>query len=131
MEPLVHYLQSPDPDVHCSTARALYELSRYPENCIAMHRAGAVQYLLDMVGSKVYLSLHHLQWLTVYASMMCTQKIVYIIFLTPECIRVFQHYHCQTKMLHSHIISTVWFLFVECKVDIFYQNTPLDCGCHN
>ncbi|VDL98605.1 unnamed protein product [Schistocephalus solidus] len=53
VRPLVSYLKSTDPEVHCSTAKALYQLSRQPENCMEMHAAGAVDYLLEMVGSKV------------------------------------------------------------------------------
>jgi len=34
---------SRDPDVHRATARALHELSRNPDNCITMHRAGAIR----------------------------------------------------------------------------------------
>lgn len=56
VEPLVMYLQSHDPAVHCSTAKALFQLSRQPENCVTMHNAGAVKYLLEMVGSQVCVS---------------------------------------------------------------------------
>lgn len=41
--PLVKYLRSQDENVHRSTARALYQLSKNPENCITMHEAGVVQ----------------------------------------------------------------------------------------
>ena len=44
--PLVGYLHSKNPDVQRSTARALYELSFDPDNCITMHNAGAVALLL-------------------------------------------------------------------------------------
>lgn len=50
--PVVGYLDSKELDVHRSTARALYQLSRDPKNCITMHESGAVQRLLKMVGSK-------------------------------------------------------------------------------
>lgn len=43
--PLVKYLRSQDENVHRSTARALYQLSKNPENCITMHEAGVVQVL--------------------------------------------------------------------------------------
>ncbi|KAL3855757.1 hypothetical protein ACJMK2_014960 [Sinanodonta woodiana] len=49
--PLVHYLKKNDEMVHRSTARALFQLSKDPENCITMHEAGAVQPLMKMVGS--------------------------------------------------------------------------------
>ncbi|CAL8085896.1 unnamed protein product [Calicophoron daubneyi] len=49
--PLVSYLKSTDVNVHRSTARALFQLSRDPNNCVAMHEAGAVKMLLEMVGS--------------------------------------------------------------------------------
>ena len=41
--PLVSYLSSSDPDVHRSTAQALHQLSKNPDNCITMHEAGVVQ----------------------------------------------------------------------------------------
>ena len=41
--PLVYYLRSSDPDVHRSTAQALYQLSKDPKNCITMHEHGVVQ----------------------------------------------------------------------------------------
>jgi hypothetical protein len=41
--PLVRYLKSPKLDVHRATARALYQLSRDPNNCIAMHNSGVVK----------------------------------------------------------------------------------------
>lgn len=49
--PLVSYLKVKDPKVHRSTARALHELSRHPDNCIAMHDCGVVRHLLGLVGS--------------------------------------------------------------------------------
>ena len=42
VEPLVDYLASTDPLVHRSTARALHQLSRDPDNCISMHSSGVV-----------------------------------------------------------------------------------------
>lgn len=41
--PLVRYLKSPSQDVHRATARALYQLSRDPDNCISMHNSGVVK----------------------------------------------------------------------------------------
>jgi hypothetical protein len=41
--PLVKYLKSPNIEVHASTAKALHQLSKYPENCITMHHAGVVR----------------------------------------------------------------------------------------
>ena len=41
--PLVHYLKSPDENVHCATAEGLYQLSRDPNNCITMHESGVVK----------------------------------------------------------------------------------------
>lgn len=36
-------MKSTDEDVHRSTARALFQLSKNPENCITMHEAGVVK----------------------------------------------------------------------------------------
>ena len=50
--PLVKYLRSSDVVVHRSTARALYQLSKDPDNCITMHESGVVKVttlLLKMV----------------------------------------------------------------------------------
>ena len=41
--PLVRYLKSQDLAVHRSTARALHQLSKDPDNCITMHEAGVVK----------------------------------------------------------------------------------------
>ena len=41
--PLVRYLKSKSVDVHRSTAKALHQLSRDPDNCIAMHSSGVVK----------------------------------------------------------------------------------------
>ena len=41
--PLVKYLKSPDQNVHRATAKALYQLSRDPNNCITMHESGVVK----------------------------------------------------------------------------------------
>jgi len=41
--PLVKYLRSTDQAVHRSTARALHQLSRDPNNCITMHEASVVK----------------------------------------------------------------------------------------
>ena len=41
--PLVGYLASSLPDVHCATAKALYQLSKDPNNCITMHDSGVVK----------------------------------------------------------------------------------------
>lgn len=49
--PLVSYLNSPSLDVHRSTACALHQLSKDPDNCITMHEAGVVMSLIHMVGS--------------------------------------------------------------------------------
>jgi len=43
VEPLVGYLASKDPVVHRSTARALHQLSRDPDNCVSMHGSGVVR----------------------------------------------------------------------------------------
>lgn len=50
--PLVYYLKSKDKQVHRSTARALFQLSKDPDNCICMHVAGVVKPLMEMVGSE-------------------------------------------------------------------------------
>ena len=49
--PLVNYLKSKNWSVHKSTARALFELSKDPDNCIAMHEAGVVSLLLGFLPS--------------------------------------------------------------------------------
>lgn len=41
--PLVKYLKSPNQDVHVSTAKALHQLAKNPENCIVMHDNGVVR----------------------------------------------------------------------------------------
>ena len=41
--PLVSYLKSPSLDVHRSTACALHQLSKDPDNCITMHEAAVVK----------------------------------------------------------------------------------------
>ena len=41
--PLVSYLLSSEAGVHRSTACALHQLSKDPDNCITMHEAGVVQ----------------------------------------------------------------------------------------
>ena len=46
--PLVHYLKSKSANVHRSTAKALFQLSRDPDNCIAMHNNGVVKVCLVM-----------------------------------------------------------------------------------
>ena len=43
VSPLVNYLKSEELDVHRSTARALHQLSKDPNNCICMHESGIVQ----------------------------------------------------------------------------------------
>ncbi|XP_028173649.1 armadillo repeat-containing protein gudu [Ostrinia furnacalis] len=50
--PLVNYMTSRDPNVHRATALALYHLSFYSINCVTMHAAGVVQFLLETIGSK-------------------------------------------------------------------------------
>jgi len=48
-------------DVHRATARSLHELSRNPDNCITMHRAGAIKVRMGRrVASTVYS--RHLFW---------------------------------------------------------------------
>ena len=37
------YLKSKDANVHRSTAKALHQLSKDPDNCITMHEAGVVK----------------------------------------------------------------------------------------
>uniref|UniRef100_A0A3B4WF26 Outer dynein arm docking complex subunit 2 n=1 Tax=Seriola lalandi dorsalis TaxID=1841481 RepID=A0A3B4WF26_SERLL len=50
--PLVRYLKSKDSAVHESTAMALYQLSKDPQNCVTMHSKGVVkQPLIQMMGS--------------------------------------------------------------------------------
>lgn len=55
--PLVRYLKSCDELVHRSTARALFQLSKHPENCITMHEAGVVQVgsIYDLMLSLLFL----------------------------------------------------------------------------
>ncbi|XP_046709010.1 outer dynein arm-docking complex subunit 2 isoform X2 [Silurus meridionalis] len=49
--PLVHYLCSKDPKVYQTTAQALFQLSKDPNNCITMHQSGVVKLLIGMMGS--------------------------------------------------------------------------------
>ena len=51
--PLMRYLKSRDKAVHQSTAMALYQLSKDPNNCITMHEKGVVK----VSGSWIYDSL--------------------------------------------------------------------------
>lgn len=51
VRPLVKYFRSANTDVHGSTAKALHQLSRDPDNCIAMHEVGVVKPLLELIGS--------------------------------------------------------------------------------
>ena len=50
--PLVTYLQSSDLAVHRSTACALHQLSKDPDNCITMHEAGVVQVYYNMPSTR-------------------------------------------------------------------------------
>ncbi|KAF5273987.1 hypothetical protein FQA39_LY01103 [Lamprigera yunnana] len=49
--PLVGYMVARNPNVHRTTALALYYLSKNPFNCITMHESGVVPFLLKTVGS--------------------------------------------------------------------------------
>ena len=48
MAPLVRYLKAKDPEVHRSTAKALFQLSKDPDNCITMHEAGVVKVIFNV-----------------------------------------------------------------------------------
>jgi len=48
--PLVRYLKAKDPEVHRSTAKALFQLSKDPDNCITMHEAGVVKVCFSLPG---------------------------------------------------------------------------------
>lgn len=45
--PLVRYMKSNNADVHRATAKALFQLSRDPNNCIAMHSSGVVKVIIS------------------------------------------------------------------------------------
>lgn len=49
--PLVQYMADADPEVHRTTALALFHLSRNPFNCITMHESGVVPFLLKAVSA--------------------------------------------------------------------------------
>ncbi|KAJ8918644.1 hypothetical protein NQ315_013150 [Exocentrus adspersus] len=49
--PLVQYMADEEPNVHRTTALALFHLSKNPFNCITMHESGVVPYLLKAVSS--------------------------------------------------------------------------------
>ncbi|XP_050304367.1 armadillo repeat-containing protein gudu [Anthonomus grandis grandis] len=49
--PLVQYMADGEPDVHRTTALALFHLSKNPFNCITMHESGVVPFLLKAVSS--------------------------------------------------------------------------------
>ncbi|XP_044031908.1 outer dynein arm-docking complex subunit 2 isoform X2 [Siniperca chuatsi] len=51
--PLVRYLKSKDKAVHQSTAMALYQLSKDPNNCITMHGKGVVKTWKHNTGSLI------------------------------------------------------------------------------
>ena len=55
VQPLVKYLKSQDPAVHRSTARALHQLSKDPNNCIAMHDVGVVK----VINLQIFLILNY------------------------------------------------------------------------
>jgi len=59
VKPLVGYLASKDPIVHRSTARALHQLSRDPDNCISMHTSGVVKVNIPMIPCSCYKSVFH------------------------------------------------------------------------
>uniref|UniRef100_UPI0037E7FF26 outer dynein arm-docking complex subunit 2 n=1 Tax=Semicossyphus pulcher TaxID=241346 RepID=UPI0037E7FF26 len=48
--PLVCYFESEDTAVHQSTAMALYQLSKDPDNCVSILRSGAVEPLIHIMG---------------------------------------------------------------------------------
>ena len=54
--PLVDYLNSKNSDVHRATAKALFQLSRDPKNCIAMHESLVVEVRVVVVISELYFS---------------------------------------------------------------------------
>lgn len=58
VRPLVKYLRSNDAAVHRSTAKALHQLSRDPDNCIAMHEVGVVKVLMTQSGRVVISATH-------------------------------------------------------------------------
>ncbi|XP_037960100.1 armadillo repeat-containing protein gudu [Teleopsis dalmanni] len=49
--PIVTYLTSDSPAVHRTTAMALEQLSKDPQNCITMHQSGVVPFLLECISS--------------------------------------------------------------------------------
>jgi hypothetical protein len=51
--PLVKYLKSNNQDVNCSTAKALHQLSKNPENCIVMHENGVVRVITELLFFKI------------------------------------------------------------------------------
>ena len=51
--PLVKYLKSSDAAVHRSTARALHQLSKDPDNCITMHEAGVVKVRIRITNADI------------------------------------------------------------------------------
>ncbi|KAJ8952829.1 hypothetical protein NQ318_008150 [Aromia moschata] len=49
--PLVQYMADGDPNVHRTTALALFYLSQNAFNCVTMHESGVVQFLLKAISS--------------------------------------------------------------------------------
>lgn len=49
--PLVCYMAAKNPNVHRTTAMALFHLSKNAFNCITMHESGVVPFLLKTVAS--------------------------------------------------------------------------------
>jgi hypothetical protein len=53
VSPLVKYLKSKNAEVHTSTAKALHQLSKNPENCIVMHEHGVVRVFLNKLDNNL------------------------------------------------------------------------------
>ena len=64
--PLVTYLQSSALAVHRSTACALHQLSKDPDNCITMHEAGVVQVIWILNDTSLCLLLGGPQGISLY-----------------------------------------------------------------
>lgn len=60
--PLVRYLKSKNPDVHRATAKALFQLSRDPKNCIAMHESQVVPVRSRFTSKKMFFVLILFIW---------------------------------------------------------------------
>ncbi len=131
MAPLVSYLKSPDLDVHRSTACALHQLSKDPDNCITMHEAAVVKVCVYSLSGTLYCiysrsSILYPNDVFIYSVCVC-MKFSQINFHyhhlttphTPTHTPPHTHTHnpSHTYPPHTHSVSSLWWvpLTLSCK----------------